>query len=327
MGTNVNVFPGATPRQRRVATGVITGPGQRLILDISKENFQKEHMLLFNLSMANVGAPTAVDISRMGKLVQSVVLRVAGPQGGELYNCSGLLAHLLTATQENSPSAITPLAAPQTVQFGLELHHENDAALRSLMTALNGDKATGITMEITMGALADARSIAGGPYVAAAAMTTMTGTVDVIVSEVATRNLLGVAGVAIGRHFAREKLGAIAGAGQVTTLLEIGNRTRGLLISVEAATGVGSDALVSNLALQIGGETFLDVSWFAARMKSCVDSNVNGVGLVWIPFSQENEQGFLDLKNVNQAHLVSTFTGAGQIRVLQDYSEGLIPQG
>lgn len=327
MGNTVSVFKGTTPRRRRVASDAITGPGQRIILDIAKENIQKEHTILFDVSLANVGAPTAVNLARLGKIVQSIVFRVAGPQGGELVNCSGLTAHLLTSTQEEEPGAITPFAAPQLLQFAIELHHENLAAIRALMTALNGDRATGIALEITIGTLADFRSLAGGPYVAAAAFTGITGTVDIIVNESAPRDLVAIQGVATGRHFIREKFEAFAGAGQTTVLLEVGNRTRGLLLSCETAVAIGSDTLISNISLQIKGETILDFSWFAGRMETISDTTIDEPGIVWISFSEDDEAGFLDLYNTNQAHLVVTTTGAGQVRVLQDYTENLPTRG
>jgi len=324
MGNKVSVFPGTTPRYRRIATANIAAAGDRLIIDIAKENIQKELALVFNLSMANVGAPTAINLNRLGKIVSGIVMRVAGPQNGELINCSGLTAHLLSSTSEEAPAAIAPLAAPQVTQFAIDLHLSNEA-LRNLATAINGDEATGITLEITMGALADFRSIAGGPFTAAAAFTTCTGTVEVVVNESAPRELAGVQGVAQARHFIRDAFAAFAGAGTTQIQLQVGNSCRGLLISAEvAATAVGSDAVISNISLQIGGETILDESWFAARLATARITRINETGIVWIPFSEEDESGFLNLYNTNQAFLNFTTTGAGQVRVLQDYSQGLI---
>jgi hypothetical protein len=319
-----SLFQGSTPHRRVVAADAITGPGQVIVMQLGKENFQKDHQLVFNLAMANVGAATAVDNDLIGKLVASVVLSVASPhQQGELINCSGLMATMLSATQDEDSFSIGALAAPQLVQFAIDLHHVNDAALRDMMTALDGDAATGITLTITMGALADARSIAGGPYVAAAAFTTLTGTVEVVVTEYPTAALANVAGVGTGRHFIREIFAAVAGVGVTTLDLRVGNRCRGLLISTETAAGVPIDTIITNLSLMIKGVSVLNHSWFAARLDSANECSVDGVGHAWIAFSDDDEKGFLDLYNTNQAQLVCTTGAAGQIRLLQDYSEAL----
>lgn len=301
---------------RTVATGTgASGGTTRLALN--RDWLVAEHKINIGVSQANGGTdPTSVDVR---DFIATVSLETSD---GRRVFLTGAQAYDLGRFTEDASSVVNTLGATSTSQFAFDLHHENDAALLDLLTALRSNEFSTVDLVLTFNA-AGADGFKGGTVPSAAAYTIAVMSEDYeMLTEIQFGALLGSA-----KHY-QEKLGSKVGtaAGSQPDIdLITGNLTRFIALhayDTSGAVATLANTIVGDLRLNINGR---DMRVMTGREVQCGNVAARGfdqTGVFVLDFG-DDENGWLDLRNVQQAKLqwsASTGVPAGfRVDVAQDF--------
>jgi len=313
----------AKPERRERLVGSLAGVagGAKEIIRLNKDSLISEHFVRVSFSQVFAVAPTAVKLDEIGRLISSVKLVVSGAQGGELLAVDGLVMPLHSRLYENQVAASVTLGTPTVGEFSFEIHYANDEAKRDLMTALDGDSATQVSLEITFASVSTL-ILTGGTTPAA-----ITFAAEVLSLDYNPRSFVDADGallaqydgIASARHFLKQNTATAAGAGNQEIMLEVGNMTRNVMLVVEDGSNVLSDDIISNVSLVINGVERRVGDFKSFKGLTAARRSLDVVGLALLDWGSD-EFGFLNLNGVQQARLVFTFTAAGNVRAVQDYT-------
>jgi len=316
-----SVFARKELRDRLVASVSSVAAGARTVLQLNKDHLIREHAVFIEGTATYAVAPTAVNTDLIGNVIQSAKLVVSGKkQGGRRFYMDGVMLPLVSAAFEDLPAAVYSLGTTTTFSFGFDIHHANDESRYDLLTALDGDAAASITLEIEFAPLAS-HLLA---FTAGAAPTAATFDVYVQSREHDPAAYLAseddkFAQIATLRHTQEQHDGNVAAAGVIDIELTPGNSTRALMIAVDDGAGAMSDTLVTELRFVVAGEERLVKRWAQLRRDTVKYHGMNVTGFIIHEFSPE-EIGFLDLENVKTARVLMTATAAARARIVQDYT-------
>lgn len=312
-----SLYPQGTKNLRPVASDSLSA-GAKTTLRLNKDHLINEHEIYFDLTATFADATTAYSEVDLGALVSNIALNVSGSnQNGNQIRMDGLTARIMGAVHETQDVADVSVGTTTTVSMMIDLHHAMEDASRSLLTALRGDLATSIDLEITMAPLADwllAFTVGG----AGAAPTAATGTVTVYSHELQVADYDQLPEVGSRNHFQVMFAEEVASSGNLTINLDTGNRTRGLLVVVDDGDGALDDDLVSDVSLVVAGVVRLQSKFSHMRRRAVKYNGLDYEGVIYYEFS-DWDVGFLDLTTIQQARLVFTTTDAARVRVVQDY--------
>lgn len=318
-----SIYPKPAKRARSVHSSLANAAGSTLSIALNKDSIIEEHAIAISYSEAFSTPPTSFAPDVVGALVTSVRLTVAGPQSGELISVSGVALALHNRVREQQALVTATLGATTTCDFLLELHYENDAARRDLMCALDSSASTQVQLEITFGTAADSATVfTGGTSSAAPTFGVEVISMDYLPSDFtdASGTLLAeYIGVSSARHYTVEKPANASAAGKTVLSLDVGCFTRDVMIRAVTAAGVASDAIISQISLVINGQVRRTGNFTTFRQLTRAIMGLDATGVILLDWG-DDEHGFLDLANVQQAHLELTFTAAGSAKVVQDYT-------
>lgn len=305
---------------RTVANGTGVGGGQTR-LQLNRDHLVAEHVINVAVSQANTGTdPTSVDVR---DFISSVALETS--DGRPVY-LTGAQAYDLARFTEDAPRVVSSLGATSTATYSFELHHENDEALLDLLTAMRSNELSTVDLVITWAA-DGANGFKGQTSPAAAAYTVSVQSADYeLLAEKQFGQFLGVA-----RHY-QEKLGSksVASAGaasQADIDLITGGLVRFIGLHAYDTTGVATlaDTVVGNLRLNINGKDVRVFTFDDLRRMNAAKRGFDQTGVAFIDFG-DDERGFLDLRNVQQAKLQwetsSTNPAASRLDICQDFTRG-----
>ena len=307
---------------RRIASGSSTS-GAQLRLQLNRDHLIAEHKINVLATQTYAGgAPTSVDVR---DFIASVALETS--DGRRVFLTGAQAYDLGRWTESNvlvSNSAFGTGA--NTSRFSFEIHHENDGALLDLLTALRSNELSTVDLVLTFPALG-ANGFKGGTTATACAYDV---TVDSFDYEMLTETQFGQP-LGSAKHY-QEKLGSKTGtaAGSQPDIdLITGNLTRFIVLHAydTATTAVPTlaDTIIGNLRLNVNGRDYLVSNGVELRQMNVLKRGVNSAGLFIIDFG-DDENGWLDLRNVQQAKLqwdVLAGTPAGyRVDVSQDFTRG-----
>lgn len=315
----------STPVTRLDGTATGVGGGQ-IRIPLKKESLIAEHKIRVQASQAYTGVPTSSDVRRF---ITNAAIETSN---GRRIFLTGFQVYDLGRFTENAPISNVVLAATSTADFDFDIHHENDEALLDMLAAIPAGKLT--TFDLVLDMAPDASNGFLG------------GTVPLVTTYTVTARSYGFPGMLNGmradglehgesdfvgslRHMAERVLQpGTAGAGTTYDLrLIAGNKARFLMVHAFDTTVVGiqtpSDAVLSDMRLVVNGQE-ISISTFAElRKENAHIRGFNVLGCAVIDFG-DDENGWLDLRNVNEPKLTVTIaTGAPAsylITLAQDYS-------
>lgn len=300
---------------RRIASGV-AGGGESLRLQLNRDWLISEHKV--NVSVSQVYAtsdPTSVDVR---DFIQTVSLETSD---GRRVFVTGAQIFDFGRFYESAPNVVSDLTVASAF-YSFEVHHANDEALLDLLTALRSNELTTLDMVITFAADA-ANGFKGGVGPAAASYDVTVESYDYeMLAETQYGALLGSA-----KHYQEKqsKVGTTTGA-QADIQLVTGNLTRAVMLhayNTAGAVDVLSNAIIGNLRLNINGRDFRVTTGVDVQQDNVYKRGFNVPGVYVIDFG-DDENGFLDLRNINEARL-QWDAGAGapasyRVDVMQDYT-------
>jgi len=301
---------------RRVSTGAAVG-GATLRLALNRDWLVHEHRVNFTVSQAYTGVPTSVDVRDFVSTIS-----VEASDGRRVFLTGAQAFDLGRFTEAGNARVTSTLAATSLAAWSIELHHENDAALLDMLTSLRSNELSTLDLVITFAADALNGFKAGTvPLVA---------TYGVVVESIETEQLADVQfGKKLGafKHFAekQESPGTTVGA-QPDIQLKTGNSTRFLMLhayNTAGAVPVLSDAIIGNVRININGRDIRVTDFASMQRDNSAKRSFNQVGVGCIDFG-DDENGFLNLNDVNQAKIVwDVVAGAPVHTVLlaQDYTQ------
>lgn len=310
-----------TQSVRRIATGASTG-GASLRMQLNRDWLISEHKVNVLATQTYAGgAPTSVDVR---DFIATAAIETS--DGRRLFLTGAQLYDLARFTENSSTvinSAFTTGA--NTSNFSVEIHHGNDEALLDLLTALRSNELTTLDLVLTF-PLDTANGFKGGTTSTACAYTVTVESRDYqMLGETQYGHMLGSA-----KHYAEKqtKVGTTVGA-QPDLQLVTGNLTRFIALHCYDTTGVAtlSNAILGNLRLNVNGHDYRVTTGFDVQQDNVSSRGFNQPGVYFLDFG-DDENGFMDLRTVNQALLQwETKTGAPasyRVDVLQDYTRSAV---
>ncbi len=231
-------------------TGTETG---EVRIPLNHDHLTAEHVLVIEASQSFVGAPTS---SEVGMFIENIALET---DCGARVHLDGMsLVELSKYTEKQATPAVV-LGLTSTARFSVDLHHENDNAIRDLLTALQTRDFSQLDLVINFAPDA-ANGFVGGttPGAASYLATVYAKTFDDL-TEVAGLQVDGNEYVQVGlsQHIVTGQLinGSTTGE-QQPIRLSPKNMTRLIqLVSLANAAGVltRSDSIVDNVRLVVNG--------------------------------------------------------------------------
>lgn len=306
---------------RRIASGTAVGGGS-LRMQLNRDWLISEHRVdvLATQTYAG-GAPTSIDVR---DFIATVSVETSDGRrvfltGAQAYD----LGRFTEAAAAVTNSALT--TGVNTSKYSFDIHFENDEAMLDLLTALRSNELTTLDLVLTFN-IDTANGFKGGTSATAAtyAVTVESGDYEML-AETQFGHMLGSA-----KHYAEKqsKVGTTTGA-QPDLQLVTGNITRFLMLHAYDTTGVAtlSDAILGNLRLNINGRDFRVTTGFDTQQSNVKMRGFNQTGVVCIDFG-DDENGWLDLRNVNQALLQwEVLAGAPasyRVDLAQDYTRSSV---
>ncbi len=301
---------------RTVATGTGTSGGTTRF-QLNRDWLVAEHKINIGVSQANSGTdPTSVDVR---DFIATVALETSD---GRRVFLTGAQAYDLGRFTEQSSAVVNTLGATSTSQYAFDLHHENDGALLDLLTALRSNEFSTVDLVLTFNA-AGSDGFKGGTAPAAAAYTISVMSEDYeMLADTQFGALLGS-----GKHY-QEKLGSKTGtaAGSQPDIdLITGCLTRFIALHAYDTTGVATlaNTIVGNLRLNINGRDTRVLTGREIQCENIASRGFDQTGVYVLDFG-DDENGWLDLRNVQQAKLQwDALTGAPagfRVDVAQDFT-------
>ena len=308
-------------RDRVVASLAAIAGGTKEIVRLNKDSIISEHHVNVSFSQVFGGAPNTFVASEVGRLIDSVRLVVSGPQGGELFACDGIALPIHSRLYENQVVPTVTFGTPTVGNFAFELHYANDEAKTDMMSALDGESAAQVSLELTFSSVSTG-VLSGGTTPGAITFGVEVLSCDynplAFVDE--TGDLMPeYTGIASSRHFVRQNNATATASGKQEILLEVGNLTRNLMLIAETAAGALSDTLITDVSLVVGGVERRVGTWTAFKSLAASKLGVDDTGVCVLEWG-DDARGWFNLIGAQQARLVMTFSDAGNVRCVQDYT-------
>jgi len=282
---------------RRIASGAAVGDAT-LRLQLNRDWLITEHKVSVSVVQAYTNIPTSVDVR---DFISSVAVETSD---GRRVFLTGPQVYDLGRFTEDASAVSFALAGAgnNTANWAFEIHHENDAALLDMLTALRSNELTTLDLVITFAADA-ANGFKGGtvPLVA-----TYTVNVESMDYEMLTEKQFGAL-LGSSKHYQERlgsKLGTAAGS-QPDIQLITGNLTRFITLhayNTAGAVPVLANTIIGNLRLNINGRDYRVTTGFDVQQDNTARRGFTQAGVYVIDFG-DDENGWLDLRAVNQALL------------------------
>jgi len=308
-------------------TGSATG---EVRIPLNHDHLTAEHVLVIEAAQSFAGAPTS---SEVGMFIDTIALET---DCGARIHLDGMSLVELSKFTENQATPAVVLGTSSTARFAVDLHHENDNAVRDLLTALKTREFSQLDLVINFAPDATNGFIGGTtPGVASYVATVYAKTFDDL-TEAAGIDVDGneYAQVGLSQHIATGQLinGSTTGE-QQPIRLSPKNMTRFIqLLSLANASGVltRSDDIIDNVRLVVNGREVRNQKFKHIQMDNEAKRNVVRLnsGVAALDFG-DDEVGFLNLMDVQEALLYysidSSVSGSWQLRIAQDYSVDNVP--
>lgn len=303
---------------RRVATGTAAG-GETLRLQLNRDWLISEHKVKVSVSQANSGTdPTSVDVR---DFISTASLETSD---GRRVFLTGAQIYDLGRFTENASSVVSSLGATSTASYSFDVHHSNSEALLDMLTALRSNELTTLDLVLTF-APDSANGFKGQTSPAAAAYTVEVLSKDYeMLAEKQFGQLLGVA-----KHYQEKqtKTGTATGS-QADIQLVTGNLTRFVMLHTYDTSGAVptlANTIIGNgqLRLNINGRDYRVMTGFDLQQENVAYRGFDVTGVYCIDFG-DDENGFLDLRAVNEARLqwevASGAPASYRVDIAQDYT-------
>lgn len=304
----------------QVATATGVGGGKSRV-ELNRDWLVSEYMLNILASQANSGTdPTSADPRDFIEKIELVTSL------GTLVSMTGAAAYDLGILTESQNTPVTVLGATSTCRFTLEIHAENDGALRDLLTALETADLASNVLEITWSPDAT-NGFKGGTAPAAASYDLSVNAKQYPTMSNQPDSILGSA---LHKVLPLDTLIGTAGATRQTNL-NTGNHTRFIILHCyDTTSGVDvlSDAVLDNISLSYQGvDYFKNVKATAIRAENQAGRGFGQTG-VYVLDAGDDEFGFIALSDAAGAAklevVIAGTTPAGyKVEIHQDHTLGL----
>ena len=301
--------------------------GQQIRIPLNKQSLVEEHYVYITAAQTFSTPPVAGGDVR--RFITSLSLESSD---GRRKFMTGYEAYDLGRFTEQGDTPTLVQAASSTAAFLFSLHHENDECLYDAMAFIDAARLNTFDLVIQFAPDNNTNGFAG--------TTTQGVSSSTCAYNVTVRNsnypaMLKDAGgnpnpfVEALRHINEtQSVSGVSGGGSTAPLLRLtaGNKTRFIMMHAFNTTGtfpVASDAIVSNIRLNINGQERRITDWATQQRRNQSDRGFLVPGMCVLDFG-DDEAGFLDLRGVAEPYLswdIAAGAPAGwRVDFAQDYS-------